>query len=52
MKFGDTREGGILSLRVNPLITVEEGELIENAYGVVNEGETGGKQAPWCDYPW
>jgi len=50
VKFGDTKEGGILSLRVNPLITVEKGGLIENAYGGVNEEETWGKRACWCDY--
>jgi len=50
VKFGDTKEGGILSLRVNPLITVEKGGLIENAYGGVNEEETWGKRAHWCDY--
>ena len=50
VKFGDTKEGGILSIRVNPIIDADKGGLIENAYGGVNEKETWGKRAPWCDY--
>lgn len=50
IKFGDTKEGGILSIRVNPLIDADKSGLIENAYGGVNEKETWGKRAPWCDY--
>ncbi len=50
IKFGDTKEGGILSVRVNPLINANKSGLIENAYGGVSEKETWGKRASWCDY--
>lgn len=50
IKFGDTKEGGILSIRVNPLIDADKSGVIENAYGGINEKETWGKRAPWCDY--
>lgn len=47
--FGDTKEGGMLSVRVNPQINAPAG-TIENSYGGVNEDETWGKRAHWCDY--
>jgi len=50
--FGDTKEGGILAVRV--ATTMDEnsglGGKIENAYGGVSEKENWGKKAPWCDY--
>ena len=48
--FRDTKEGGILSVRVTGSMDVTDGGRIENAYGGINEGETWGKSAPWCDY--
>ena len=48
--FGDTKEGGIISVRVNPSMNASDGGKIENAYGGANEGETWGKRAQWCDY--
>ncbi len=48
--FGDTKEGGIISVRVNPSMNASEGGKIENAYGGINEGETWGVRAQWCDY--
>lgn len=61
--LGDTKEGGILSLRVAPSMNVigpqegglgetggPEGGRMENAYGAVNEAEVWGNRAPWCDY--
>ena len=48
--FGDTKEGGIISVRVNPSMNASDGGRIENAYGGTNEGETWGKRAQWCDY--
>ncbi|HZO87093.1 MAG TPA: PmoA family protein [Chthonomonadaceae bacterium] len=48
--FGDTKEGGILSTRVASAMDVPRGGRIENVYGGVNEGETWGKAAHWCDY--
>ncbi|MCC6445062.1 MAG: PmoA family protein [Armatimonadetes bacterium] len=47
--FGDTKEGGILSVRVATPLDVPKG-TITNAVGGVNEGETWGKAAHWCDY--
>jgi hypothetical protein len=50
--FGDTKEGGILSVRVASSMDVSRGMggQITNAYGGINEDETWGKPAPWCDY--
>jgi hypothetical protein len=50
--FGDTKEGGILSVRVATSMDVssELGGQITNAYGGINEEETWGRRAPWCDY--
>ena len=48
--FGDTKEGGIMSIRVHPSMNASAGGKIENAFGGINEGETWGKRANWCDY--
>ena len=48
--FGDTKEGGIMSIRVHPSMNASEGGKIENAFGGINETETWGKRANWCDY--
>ena len=48
--FGDTKEGGIISIRVHPSMNASEGGKIENAFGGLNEAETWGKRANWCDY--
>jgi hypothetical protein len=48
--FHDTKEGGLLSVRVASSMDVPRGGRIENAYGGVDEEETWGKKAPWCDY--
>ena len=50
--FGDTKEGGLASLRVAESMEVraDEGGMIENGYGGTNEDETWGKRAPWCHY--
>ena len=50
--FGDTKEGGLASLRVEDSMRVSAGEggQIENAQGGANEDETWGKQSVWCDY--
>ena len=48
--FGDTKEGGILSIRVASELDVPKTGRITNVYGGVNEGETWGKAAHWCDY--
>jgi hypothetical protein len=50
--FGDTKEGGILSLRVASSMDVNRGlgGQITNAYGGIDESETWGRPSPWCDY--
>ena len=50
--FGDTKEGGLASIRVAESMEVRAGEggRIENGMGGVNEDETWGKRAPWCHY--
>ncbi|MBN1640284.1 MAG: PmoA family protein [Anaerolineae bacterium] len=50
--FGDTKEGGILSVRVATSmdVTSKQGGQITNAYGGIDEDETWGKPSPWCDY--
>ncbi|MCC7495554.1 MAG: PmoA family protein [Fimbriimonadaceae bacterium] len=49
VRFGDTKEGGLLSLRVTSSMDAPKGR-IENAIGGINEDETWGKRAQWCDY--
>ncbi|MFQ6044652.1 MAG: PmoA family protein [Candidatus Poribacteria bacterium] len=48
--FGDTKEGGLLSLRVAGTMKVSSGGKMENSFGGVNEPEVWGKRAHWCDY--
>ena len=48
--FRDTKEGGLISVRVATPMDVPRGGKIENAYGGINEKETWGKSSPWCDY--
>jgi len=50
--FGDTKEGGLASLRVAESMEVRAGEggRIVNGNGGTNEDETWGKRAPWCHY--
>lgn len=48
--FRDTKEGGLVSVRVASSMDVRNGGKIQNGYGGINEAETWGKHAPWCDY--
>ena len=48
--FRDTKEGGLISVRVASSMDVPRGGQITNGYGGINERETWGKPAPWCDY--
>ncbi len=48
--FHDTKEGGLVSIRVASSMDVRNGGRINNGYGGINEAETWGKHAPWCDY--
>ena len=50
--LADTKEAGLLSIRVAPSMDARNshGGRIENAYGGLQEAETWGQRAPWCDY--
>lgn len=48
--FGDTKEGGILSVRVATPMDVRNGGRILNSFGGVNEAECWGRPAHWCSY--
>ena len=48
--FGDTKEGGLCSLRVPEAIKGTRGGVISNAYGGIHEAENWGRRAPWVDY--
>ena len=48
--IGDTKEAGIMSVRVAASMEVPHGGRIVNAYGTVGEGECWGQPAPWVDY--
>lgn len=48
--FGDTKEGGICSVRVASSMDGNRGGKIENSYGSIGEAETWGRRAVWCDY--
>lgn len=50
VKFGDTKEGGILSFRVFPSMREDRGGVIRNSLGGKGEPECWGKRAEWCDY--
>lgn len=54
--FGDTKEGGLIAIRVASSMDAPEAKrpdapgMIENGYGGLQEAENWGKRAPWCDY--
>jgi hypothetical protein len=48
--FGDTKEGGLLSVRVATTMDGARGGTIENAGGGRGEAACWGKPSPWCDY--
>lgn len=48
--FGDTKEGGLCSVRVATSMDGSRGGQIENSYGGIGEAETWGRRAVWCDY--
>lgn len=50
VRIGDTKEGGICSVRVATAMDAEKGGRIENSAGGIGEEETWGKAAHWCDY--
>jgi hypothetical protein len=50
VRFGDTKEGGLCSIRVASSMDASGAGTIVNSYGGTNEAETWGKRAHWCDY--
>lgn len=51
VKLGDTKEAGILSVRVASSMEGKRGAgLIENGFGATGEADTWGKTAAWCHY--
>jgi hypothetical protein len=48
--YGDTKEGGLLSIRVATSMDGKKDGRIENSEGGVGEKECWGKPARWCDY--
>ena len=50
VRFGDTKEGGIIAVRVAPSMDGDHGGRIENSHGALGEAECWGRRAQWCDY--
>lgn len=52
VKFGDTKEGGIVAFRMLESMTekAKKGGVITNADGKTGMAETWGKPSAWCDY--
>ena len=50
VRLGDTKEGGMLSVRVATELDADKNGTIENAWGARGEAECWGKPAAWCDY--
>ena len=48
--FKDTKEGGIMSVRMRPEIQANKNGVITNALGKQGERQCWGKPSPWCDY--
>ena len=48
--FGDTKEGGFISVRVASSMDAKEDGRLENSRGGVGESDVWGKRAEWCDY--
>ncbi len=48
--FGDTKEAGLLSVRVATSMDGTGSGRIETGEGAIGEAEAWGKKAPWCDY--
>jgi hypothetical protein len=48
--LGDTKEGGICSVRVATAMDGDKGGRIRNSAGGIGEAECWGRPAHWCDY--
>lgn len=50
VRLGDTKEGGICSVRVAATMDAAKEGKFENSYGAIDDAEAWGKPAHWCDY--
>jgi hypothetical protein len=50
VRFGSTKEGGILSVRMASSMEVRRGGRIQNANRGINESEILSNRAAWCDF--
>ena len=50
VNFGDTKEAGVIAVRVATSMDGERGGMISNSQGGRGEKECWGKRAAWCDY--
>lgn len=48
--FGDTKEGGLLAVRVASSMDASGAGTIETGTGATGEAESWGQPAPWCHY--
>ena len=48
--FGDTKEGGLISVRVASTMDASGAGTIETGTGAIGEAESWGRPAPWCHY--
>ena len=48
--FKDTKESGLLSIRVHPSMEERKGGRMTNSHGGRGEDECWGQRASWCDY--
>lgn len=48
--FGDTKEAGVIALRMATSMDGKHGGLIQNSEGGQGEADCWGRQAAWCDY--
>lgn len=48
--FGDTKEAGTLSIRLNESMEERNGGTMRNSFGAIGEKENWGKRAEWVDY--
>ncbi|MFF7216792.1 PmoA family protein [Streptomyces sp. NPDC008238] len=50
VRLGDTKEAGMVAIRVAPSMEETNGGRIENSEGGVGEAQCWGHPAAWCDY--
>lgn len=50
VRYSDTKEAGLVAVRVASPMEADRLGRIENGYGAVGEAQCWGKPAPWCHY--